>query len=118
MDFFLSADKADLTYIIPACDSGRKIKFAAEAFGNATVTAHGMIAENADFFITAALLLPGFHQRTVMKINVEMIVCASFHIHFKYPLGWLGEQRLFQSLEGWTAAGLFAKIGSLIQASA
>ena len=39
-----------------------------------------------DFFIGATLFLPCFYQRTVVKIDIQMVIIAAQNFHFKHQL--------------------------------
>ena len=84
MLFVFSSDEADFTDTVPVGNGLGEIQLAAEAFCNAAVTAHCIITKLADFFITAALLLPCLYQWTVVEINVQIVISTLFDIHFKY----------------------------------
>ena len=84
--FYLFSDKADFTYTVAFGNGFRQFQLAAKAFGNTAVTAHGMVAHTLNFFITAALFLPCFHQRTVVKIDIQMVIIAAQNFHFKNQL--------------------------------
>ena len=77
-----------------------------------------MVTQHLDLFVRTALLLPGFYQRAIMEINVQMGIVAVLDIHFKHPLRCLGKQGFLQSLQRISAAGLCAQVRALIQSAA
>ena len=116
--FLFSSHKADPAYIISVGDGRRQIQLAAKALSDTSVAAHGVIAQHADLFIGTALLLPGFYQRTIVEIDVQVIVVTVLYIHFEHPLSRLGKQSFLQSFQRISATGLFAKVGTLLQTAA
>ena len=115
--FFISY-KSYFTYISAMCNCTRQFQVTAKAFGNATVTAHSVVTQHLNFFIAAALLLPSFYKRAVMKIYVQIIIGALFDIHFKNPLSRFCKQCLFKPFKTVRAAGFFSKICTLIKSTA
>ena len=95
---YLLADEADLANAVALGDGLGQLQLAAEAFRDAPVTAHGVVAEGAQLFIGAALLLPGLHQRAVVEIDIQVVVGAALDLHFEHQPGRKTEQRLFESL--------------------
>ena len=70
--FLFSSDKADFANTVTVGNGFGQVQLTAEAFCNTAVTAHGMVAHQADFFIAAALLLPCLYQRAVMEVDVRL----------------------------------------------
>ena len=116
--FRLFTYKPNLTDTVTFGNGLGQFQLAAKAFRNPPVAAHGVVAQQLDLLIGAALLLPCLHQRAVVEIDIQIVIGAALDIHLKDPLGGLGEQGLLQTLQRLTAAGLLAQIGTLIQTAA
>ena len=82
----LFSHKADLTGGVASRYRCRKLQLTAEALGDPSVAAHGVVAHETDLLIAATLFLPGLHQRTVMEVDIQMIVVTALYIHFENPL--------------------------------
>ena len=73
-----------------------------------------MITHHCDLLITAALFLPRFDKRTVMEIDIQVIIIAADDIHLEHLLSKKSEQRFLKSLQRLALAALLHKILPLI----
>ena len=58
-----------------------------------------MVAHQGDLFIAAALFLPGLDQRTVVEVDIQVVVVAAQDLHFEDLTGKEAEEGFLQSLQ-------------------
>jgi hypothetical protein len=78
-----------------------QIKGAAETLRYAAIATHGEIAEPRHFFHRAALLLPCVYQRTIVKINVKIVIRYTPDFHFKNESSGQAEELFPQGFKAW-----------------
>ena len=76
-----------------------------------------MIAEAADLLIGTTLTLPSLYQRTVVKINVQIVVGAAKDLHLENQLGGFSEEGFFQPLQALTFSALLDQICTLVEST-
>ena len=99
-------DVAQSADIVALGDGLGQLQPRVKALADAVVAAHGDIAEPCDLRIAASCLLSCLYKRAVVEVEIQGIVRALHHVHFKDPARSLGEKRLFQPLEALGAAPL------------
>ena len=60
---------------------------------------HGPVAQVGDLLVGAALLLPGLHERAIMKLQLEAIVLHVFDVHLEHHLRRFAEKPLLQAFQ-------------------
>ena len=63
-----------MTDVISVTDCSGKVKHSTVFFTDTSVAAHCKVAENSDFFVCTACLLPGFYKRTVVELKLKSVV--------------------------------------------
>lgn len=73
-DVYVRAAEADLADVRAVGDGGLEVQFASKLTDDAPVSAHGVTAEFGDLLICGSDFLPGFDERAVVKVQVEVVI--------------------------------------------